>query len=214
MTPTRKSFQQRCPMANALDVVGERWTLLILRELLGGPARYNDLLAGLPGIARNLLSLRLKRLEEDGVVRRVSAGSTTLYALTELGAGARPALEALGFWGARLPRLEPPVHGRSLRATAMALQAILRHAGHPLPESPVVVELAVDNEPLEIVLGPKPTATVRPCQASAAHLGTTAAVMEAYLNGTRPEPDAFTLLAGSPTARAALLVALGLPAPA
>jgi len=124
----RKCYRQVCPVARALDVVGDRWTLLILRELLGAPARFNELEVGLPGIAKNLLTTRLRLLEEDGVVRRISSHGAVHYALTEHGAAIRPIIEQLGFWGTKLPRIAPPIHGRSIRATAMALQAIVARA--------------------------------------------------------------------------------------
>src|SRR5581483_3423202 len=87
-TATRRSYRQYCGVARALDVVGERWTLLIIRDLLLGPRRYKDLLEGLPGIGTNLLADRLKELERHGIVRRTvlppPAGST-VYELTDLG---------------------------------------------------------------------------------------------------------------------------------
>jgi len=95
-------------MATALDVIGDRWTILILRELLGGAARFHELQEGLPGIAKNLLTDRLRRLEGDGIVRRVRSHNAVLYALTERGAAARAAVEALGFWGATLEPVVPP----------------------------------------------------------------------------------------------------------
>ena len=66
----RRNYNQDCPIANGLDVLGERWTLLIVRELVGGPRRYSDLRAQLPGIATNLLAQRLDELEQAGVVER------------------------------------------------------------------------------------------------------------------------------------------------
>ena len=68
--PARRSYNQNCPIAKGLDVLGERWTLLILRELIGGPRRYGDLRAQLPGIATNLLADRLRELEDAGLVDR------------------------------------------------------------------------------------------------------------------------------------------------
>jgi DNA-binding HxlR family transcriptional regulator len=101
---SRRSYRQCCPVARSLDVIGERWTLLIVRDLLVGPKRYKDLLAGLPGIGTNLLADRLRELEGAGIVRRTvlppPAGST-VYALTEAGRGLEPAILALGRWGAR-----------------------------------------------------------------------------------------------------------------
>ena len=85
--PDRKSYNQVCPVATALDFVGDRWTILILRELLGGSARFQELREGLPGIASNLLTERLRRLEADGLVRQIHAHNSVLYALTEQGAG-------------------------------------------------------------------------------------------------------------------------------
>jgi DNA-binding HxlR family transcriptional regulator len=100
-----RSYGQYCSVAKALDVVGDRWTLLIIRELLlQGPCRYTDLRNGLPGIATNLLADRLHELEAAGLVRREEAAppvATTLFQLTEAGAGLEPSLEALGAWGIR-----------------------------------------------------------------------------------------------------------------
>jgi len=98
----RRLYGQRCGVARALDIVGERWTLLLVRELMIGPRRFKDILGGLPGIGTNLLTDRLKDLEQAGVVaRRVlppPAGST-VYELTELGRGLEPVVFALGWWG-------------------------------------------------------------------------------------------------------------------
>ena len=108
---TRRSYKQYCALARALDIVGERWTLLLVRELLLGPKRYKDLLAGLPGIGTNLLADRLKELERAGIVGRsllpAPAGSA-VYELTDLGRGLEPAVFALGRWGAHFlqPRNE------------------------------------------------------------------------------------------------------------
>jgi DNA-binding HxlR family transcriptional regulator len=100
-----RSYGQYCSVAKALDVVGDRWTLLVIRELLlQGPCRYTDLRNGLPGIATNLLADRLHELEAAGLVRREEAAppvATTLFSLTEAGAGLEPSLEALGAWGIR-----------------------------------------------------------------------------------------------------------------
>lgn len=100
-----RSYGQYCSVAKALDVVGDRWTLLVIRELLlQGPCRYTDLKNGLPGIATNLLADRIHQLEAAGLVRREEAPppvATTLFQLTEAGEELRPALDALGAWGIR-----------------------------------------------------------------------------------------------------------------
>jgi DNA-binding HxlR family transcriptional regulator len=98
----RRLYGQRCGVARALDFVGERWTLLLVRELMIGPRRFKDILDGLPGIGTNLLAKRLRELEQaDIVARRVlppPAGST-VYELTERGLGLEPVVFALGEWG-------------------------------------------------------------------------------------------------------------------
>jgi DNA-binding HxlR family transcriptional regulator len=101
-----RSYGQACALAKALDVIGDRWTLLIVRELLiRGACRYTDLRDGLPGIATNLLAERLDDLTEAGVISREAASppiATTLFRLTERGRQLEPAIEALGRWGAPL----------------------------------------------------------------------------------------------------------------
>jgi len=113
-----RSYGQYCSVAKALDVVGDRWTLLIIRELLlQGPCRYTDLRNGLPGIATNLLADRLGELESAGLVRREEAAppvATTLFHLTEAGADLKPALEALGGWGMRY--MTEPADGDEFRS--------------------------------------------------------------------------------------------------
>jgi DNA-binding HxlR family transcriptional regulator len=103
-----RSYHEYCAVAKALDVVGERWTLLIVRELATrGACRYTDLRAGLPGIATNLLATRLRELEETGVIEREEAPppiATTLFRLTPRGQALRPVLDALAGWGVPLMR--------------------------------------------------------------------------------------------------------------
>ncbi len=192
----RKCYGQVCTVTTALDVAGDRWTLLILRDLLGGPARFEELVAGLPGIARNLLTTRLRRLEEDGVVRRVEAQGSSVYALTELGEGVRPALEALGFWGVQLQRVGPVEHDRSIRAIAMAIQAIASRAGDLLPQERTVLELDVEGEHVEIALGPAPTATARLATRADARIRASRATLSNALVGQPFEDGEFEFVSG------------------
>jgi DNA-binding HxlR family transcriptional regulator len=107
-----KSYRQFCSVAKALDVVGDRWALLVVRELLLGPRRYTDLLEGLPGIGTNVLSTRLRELEGAGVVTRrrlPPPAPATVYELTDDGRDLRAVLQALGAWGQR--RLVTPADG-------------------------------------------------------------------------------------------------------
>jgi len=101
-----RSYGQYCSLARALDVIGDRWTLLIVRELAArGPSRYTDLRHGLPGIATNMLADRLREMEENDIVRREEAPppvATTLFSLTERGEELTPVLFALGRWGVAL----------------------------------------------------------------------------------------------------------------
>ena len=84
----KRNYHQFCAIAHALDIVGERWTLLVVRELLMGPKRFTDLLSNLPGIGTNLLAARLKELEEQGIIERSTLpppAASSVYVLTELG---------------------------------------------------------------------------------------------------------------------------------
>src|SRR5919198_2564857 len=99
-----RSYEQYCGIARALDLVGERWALLVVRELILGPKRFTDLRRGLPGIATNVLTERLKQLERDGVVRRRTLpppAASVVYELTEYGRELEPTLLAFGRWGAK-----------------------------------------------------------------------------------------------------------------
>jgi DNA-binding HxlR family transcriptional regulator len=134
---TSRSYADACPIARALDVVGERWALLVVRELLLGPQRFSDLRLALPGASTNMLSDRLRELADNGVVSRrrlPPPAASVVYELTERGRELTPTLEALGAWGAALPR---PGEEASLSATSVLLflRGCLR--GHPNPPTDV-----------------------------------------------------------------------------
>ncbi|MFF8835672.1 winged helix-turn-helix transcriptional regulator [Streptomyces sp. NPDC015130] len=98
----QRTYNQYCATARTLDLVGERWTLLLIRELLTGPKRYGDLLASLRGLGTGLLAARLKHLEREGLTRKVTLpppARTPAYALTEAGEELGPAVLALARWG-------------------------------------------------------------------------------------------------------------------
>lgn len=110
-----KRYDQYCPVCHALGLVGERWALLVVRELLQGPKRYTDLLEGMPGIGTNVLAARLRELEAGGVVhkrRLPPPAASTVYELTEYGKQLEEPLYALARWGART--LGPPGKGDEL----------------------------------------------------------------------------------------------------
>jgi DNA-binding HxlR family transcriptional regulator len=104
-----KRYDQYCPVAHALDLVGERWALLIVRELMRGPKRYTDLAEHLPGIGTNILASRLRDLEACGIVTKRTLpppAASRVYELTDYGRDLRSAIRELALWGAR--SLGPP----------------------------------------------------------------------------------------------------------
>jgi DNA-binding HxlR family transcriptional regulator len=130
---TSRSYGDLCPLARALDAIGERWALLVVRELLFGAQRFSDLRRALPGASSNMLTDRLRELEVRGVVCRRTlpppAGSR-VYELTERGRDLEPVLQALGVWG----RAEPPPAEGSLSATSALF--FLRHSARAHPDPP------------------------------------------------------------------------------
>jgi DNA-binding HxlR family transcriptional regulator len=139
-------------LAYALDVVGERWTLLIVRELMAGPRRFKDLMDGLPDISTNLLTERLKSLEEQGIIKRrvlpPPAGST-VYQLTPLGQALEAALLELGKWGSQF--VPPSMEGANvlhLGSYALTLKTFFRdELARGMDET---YEIHVDNEILQV----------------------------------------------------------------
>ena len=140
-------------MAKALDVIGDRWTLLIVRELmLAGPCRYTDLRNGLPGIATNLLAERLRELEEAGVIYREAAPppiATTLFHLTERGRQLLPVIRELGRWGA--PLLADAKDGEAFRSHWIALPFELYYYDPTPGRPPVAIELHIGDEPPMVI---------------------------------------------------------------
>lgn len=124
-----RTYDQYCGAARALDVIGERWTILVVRELLLGPKRYTDLLRGLPGIGPNVLAGRLKHLQASGVVRRSTLpppAASTVYELTELGEALRPVVAELFKWGGNFMGLPRPGEHFRLGWLLAAMQASFR----------------------------------------------------------------------------------------
>jgi len=163
---TTRRYGQYCGLAYALDLVGERWALLIVRDLLGEPKRFGELASGLPGIPSNVLSARLKELELNGiVVRRVPPRPATsvVYDLSEYGHELEEIVLRLGLWGSR--SLRDPLPGDVL--TTGALLAALRAAfqpsaaadltaGYELRIGATVIGIRVDHGELAVAEGPLP----------------------------------------------------------
>lgn len=119
-----RSYSDACGAAHALDLIGERWALLVVRELLLGPKRYSDLRADLPGISTNVLATRLDELEQSGVVRRrrlPAPAASAVYEVTEWGAQLEPVICQIGRWGAR-----SPLHDRTAQLSVTSFVLSLR----------------------------------------------------------------------------------------
>jgi DNA-binding HxlR family transcriptional regulator len=188
----RKSFEQYCPVARTLDVVGERWTLLIVRDLMMGPKRYTDLRAGLPGIATDILTARLRTLEEAGFVRRRDLprpAPATVYELTEEGLELRHAVFALGRIG--IAMMAGPRPGEDVRAERVVLG--LRPSFHRerFPELTETYELTIDGEPytVEVTHGSVDTRP-GPASSPALRLSTDSGTLVDLLTGELSPSDA------------------------
>ena len=161
-----RAYGQFCGLARALEIIGERWAVLIVRDLLVGPKRFTDLLHGLPRIPTNVLTARLKELEGAGVVRRRvlprPAGSV-IYELTEYGAELEDAIVMLGRWGAKLlddPRSDEIITENSmviaLRSTFHPEAARNLRANYEFHFGDIVVHAKVDKGKIKVAAGPLP----------------------------------------------------------
>lgn len=133
-SPARRSYGQTCGIAKALDVVGERWTLLLVRDLMLGPKRFTELQRGLDGLAPNLLAARLKEMEALGLIGRAESPDARgeAYALTQAGRELEPALHALGQWGFRFLAKPAPGDRKELAWALFALKRRYRGTDRPL----------------------------------------------------------------------------------
>ena len=151
-----KSYSQYCSVAKALDVVGDRWTLLIVRELLTqGPCRYTDLRAGLPGIASNLLSTRLKEMETAGLITRTAAPppiAATLFDLTARGRELKDVLYSLGRWGLSFMVTADGSDAFRSNWFTFAAETFLADSDPSAPEVTIGLS-AADAAPVHIVVG-------------------------------------------------------------
>ncbi|WP_454778238.1 winged helix-turn-helix transcriptional regulator [Georgenia muralis] len=162
-----RAYGQYCGVVTALELVGERWALLIVRDLLVGPRRYSDLKAGLPRIPTNILATRLKELKAAGVVRRVPLAHGLVYDLTEYGRGLEDVVLALGRWGFRAmgePGADDVVTPDSMTMafrTAFRPSAATGWSGtFVVHVGEVVLTLAVDDGELAVTRGAIDDATL------------------------------------------------------
>jgi DNA-binding HxlR family transcriptional regulator len=150
-----RSYAQYCPLAAALDLLGERWTLLILRELLGGPRRYGDLREALPGVATNLLSDRLHRLVAERLVEQIDVPppvARTMYRLTATGWEQVPAVvQVLARFG--LDRL-PPAPDEISPLTGFMIGVLLGFDGRRASQVDEDYRVVIDGRPFDFGVGP------------------------------------------------------------
>lgn len=151
----RRSYGQFCALARALDRVGDRWTLLIVRELLPGPNGFAALRAALPGLAPNLLVRRLGELQSDGLVRRSlhpARSKGVRYELTEIGAALEPAVLELIRWGAMWMQSGAGSDFVNPKWASLALRALLNDPGIQRPRGELAIE--ADGERVSVTIGP------------------------------------------------------------
>lgn len=150
--PTTRSYQDLCGIARALDVVGERWALLIVRELVLGPQRFSELRRVLANTSSNIISDRLRELEANGVIQRrrlPPPAASWIYELTPWGRQLEPVLLSLGHWGLQAPL---PPNATALSPTAVLLY--LRHRALPDPsDPPAVIHVQLDGQTWTIQTG-------------------------------------------------------------
>jgi DNA-binding HxlR family transcriptional regulator len=202
ITMARRTYGDRCGIARALDLVGERWALLVVRELLLGPKRFTDLRAGLPNIGPDVLAQRLRDLEASGIVERATLpppAASQVYTLTERGRELEPVILGLGRWGSRAlsPSADAPL---GPDAAMLALKTMFAPDGlkarYEVRFGATVYDVRVDGARLDITRG----TSERPDATIATDPGTLATVLwhdgDASAIAVDGDPDAFERFRG------------------
>ena len=219
---SRRSYNQICGLAQALDLIGERWTLLVLRELLLGPKRFGALKDALPGVSANLLSERLRSLADAGLIESIElpspATGISAYALTERGEGLREPIESLSLWGMDLLEPEKQIAaGWTARGSLMAssLMAQARRDGSLEDLDSLVLNASVAGERFVIrVIDGAGSVRHGAIEDADAELDLDLRGFYEVLSGRMELDSAAVVPAGAVTRVAALLTALGAGAPA
>lgn len=202
----KRSYDEYCGLAVALDLLGERWTMLILRELMMGPKRFTDLLSGLPGIGTGLLTQRLRELEDAAVIEKAvlpPPAASTVYQLTEDGVTLRTPLLGLTRWGLR--RLGTPTEGQTANVNLFAFAMAARFNPRSSPTADGIYELRLDDSTFHFTIE-NGDIQIRtgPAQHPLAVITTHMATLIAINNGTTTLSDAITsqamLIEGDPAA--------------
>jgi DNA-binding HxlR family transcriptional regulator len=186
--PGPRHYDDPCGVARALDVVGERWTLLVVRELLFGPKRFSDLVRGLPGMSQNVLSQRLRELAGAGLVERRRLGppvSGQVYELTEHGGALRPVVIELARWGSRIPTTSRA----DLSADALALALLTTFDPDGAEDVRIGLQLGDDRFVAEITDGHLDVVRGE-AERPDAEIRTDAAVLRSVVFGGRPLAEA------------------------
>ena len=208
MLSAKRTYGDSCGIARALDIVGERWALLVVRELVLGPKRFTDLRAGLPRVGPDMLAARLRELEESGVVRRGALpppAASKVYELTEWGAELAPVLVALGRWGSRAPLPDPPPQ-LGVDAAVVALQTTFDADAAGWVDAVYVLTLGDQSFTVEVAAGRlevtrgDPAAGVTPAAVIETDTATLAAVLWHGHPIDRAMSDGALRIAGDPEA--------------
>lgn len=157
----KRSYGEACRFAHALDMVGERWALLVVRELLLGPKRFTDLRTGLPNASTNILAERLRDLEGNGVVRKrrlPPPAATSVYELTEWGRELEPIVTRLGAWGARSP-FPPETEAIGPDSIVLALRSLFDPEAVGEAGTTYEIRLGEGEDVFHVVVAPGDSAT-------------------------------------------------------
>jgi DNA-binding HxlR family transcriptional regulator len=187
-----RTYPEYCAIARSLDLLGQRWTLLIVRDLMLGPQRYTDLQAGLPGIATDMLTARLRTLEAEGLVRRRELpppAPATVYELTDAGRRLGPVIRALGEVGLTL--LDTPSPGEPVNAGPVVMSLNLTFRPDALPDLAETYGLEIDGRGFTVAVDRGTVSTERGTPASAVATFTTdARTLVALVRGETKPGDA------------------------
>jgi DNA-binding HxlR family transcriptional regulator len=214
----KRRYDQGCAVAHALDLIGERWALLIVRELLLGPKRFTDLRAGMPGASADVLAQRLREMMEAGVVRRKKLpppAAAEVYELTAWGMDLEPVVTHLGRWGSRSASLNPAAES-SVDSLVLSLRALFNPPGAQEFNATIGLRLRDDRFSVTIRDGELHVARGEPDR-PAATLDTDRPTLAALLYGGRTLDDALrsgdATIGGETEAVARFLTLFPLPAP-
>jgi DNA-binding HxlR family transcriptional regulator len=215
----RRKYDEGCAVSHALDLIGERWALLVVRELLLGPKRFTDLRKGIPGASPDVLAQRLRELTESGVVRQSKLpppAASQVYVLTEWGAELEPVVTQLGRWGARSPSLDPMGDG-SADSLVLSLRALFDQRAAQGFDETIVLRLGEDHFTVRVVDG-ELILTRGVAERPSATLETDRPTLASLLYGGRRLDEAVTTgdaaIAGQATAMKRFLSLFRLPEPA